>query len=183
MILNSKKRFVELLIHEYKRIDKYVDLEAKKLLDRPIDSYTQLSWARLIHIGARWDGTGYDVITYDKSIDCLIQIEVKSSRSSEPLIYLSENERQKALFYLSNEYAESYPENRWRLSFITQTGHFDITKPFGRILARHHQGYVRQNLMVAKGWVIKASKMTAGHDSHLGSQPDDIEEETMESNS
>ena len=181
--INSKERLVDLLIREYKRIGKYSDSEARKLLDLPIDSHTQLSWSRLIHIGARWDGTGYDVLAYDKSRDCLLQIEVKSSRSSEPLIYLSENERTQAVYYLSNEYAESCPENQWRLYFVTQAGHFDVTKSFGGILAKHHQDYVSQQSMVAQGWVIKGFKVVTDHESLTDPQLDDVREEAMGGNS
>jgi len=150
--LDEKKagRFFSLISTEYKRHGKYDKLPA-----RPPS--TEKGWLKILHLGAKWDGAGYDVLDYDSNLDKILLIEAKSTRSNPPRIYFSEPERCEFLRMNSSQFKNDHPNSDWRLYLGTKDEYVDITTDFIKKIVNHNELFHRKMFSnpSPKDWVLQ----------------------------
>jgi len=154
----SKVLATKQLSPEFKR-------ELEQLLEMPAEEHTENTWKTLMHIGAIADGAGYDVIRYSVEDEQLQLVEVKSCKAHELCIHLSENERQKALDYLTSEFKQHYPLLVWRMYFVNRKGHYDITDALEEVLIEHQQQFIEYDKFVPESWLLTGLEIK--HLAHL----------------
>ncbi len=151
----EKSCFIKLLNIEYKRLGLGSNVEIQVLLALPVNELSEISWCKLMHLGSSWDGAGYDVFDYNAEEKQLLLIEVKSSKLDRPQLYLSENERSKALDLSSKEFTSSYASAKWRLHLVTRSGKVaNITSSIIDILQQHDQSLMNNPHIHADSWIV-----------------------------
>lgn len=142
-------RFFSLISAEYSRFNKSAELPSKP-------PSTEKGWLKLLHIGGRWDGAGYDLLDYAETDDKLLLVEVKSSRSHSPEIHFSESERRIFLDFGSDDFMGKHPDHQWRLFLGTPDSYIDITGDFIKVVKHHNLKFesIEKN-PVPDGWVLR----------------------------
>jgi len=97
------------------------------------------------------DGLGYDLLepVFDegKKLKRFNRVEIKSSKS-DPVIYLSENERLKILHFAEQKAKD------WRLYHFVENKTFDRTQSVYDAVTCHAANYNGDQLLVAENWFI-----------------------------
>jgi len=114
-------------------------------------------WYELIHLGRELDGCGYDLIGYDSKVEKLLLVEAKSTESTPPEIFISENERKKIVFFTSEKFFNDFPLVEWKLYLSSEDkATTDVTDAIQKAVNQHHVGLQTVNrLLVAESWRLK----------------------------
>jgi hypothetical protein len=119
--VEQQQLFFQLCKNEYKRINlPFVDVTPLSGMD----------WYHILHIGAKVDGVGYDMLAIDQ--DLLLLVEVKSSS-----VFLSEKERRRVVEFSSLEFKKKNGHLTWRMWFIENGKTLDITKSITKAVIDH----------------------------------------------